>query len=92
MGKKKKTKMRPTMLEEKMSIEVERVIFCRGFEGRETEWQIGISSCSGGNSIDKEKKIRLDVSCVESENALTFLESWSSMVGGVGMLRNLSLL
>lgn len=53
-----------------MYIELDGVIFCRNFEGRETEWQIGSSISSGGNSID-EDKIWLDVFCVESENTLT---------------------
>lgn len=44
------------------------------------------------NSIGKDKKIWLDVFCVENKNALTFLESRSPVVGTVGMSRNLNLL
>lgn len=46
----------------------------------------------GKHSIDKDKKIRLSVFCVENKNVLTFLESKSPVVGTVGMLRNLDLL
>lgn len=51
------------------------------------EWQIGSSMSSGGKSLDEDKRIWLDVFHVESENALTFLKSRSTVVSAVGVLR-----
>lgn len=69
------------------------VFICRGSELKRSrvanrQWYFWWEKIS----IDKDKKIRLNVFCVENKNVLTFLESGSPVLGTGGMSRNLDLL